>query len=226
MSDLAMATLGADLKRREMLSGRMADALAWMYMGSATLKRFLDDGSRSEDLPFARWAMQTSVHRAAVAMDEVLENFPVAWVRWMRPIVFPFGAYTRPPRDRLTAQVGRSILEGRSGRETLTRDIFIPSPGTPGLGTLEDALAKTVAARPVEEKLRSAVRERRLTRGSLQEQIPAALSLGIIARDEAHLLESALTARTEAIQVDAFPPGYLGLRKKRAPRTGEIVPQK
>ena len=224
LSDLAMATLGADLKRREMLSGRMADALAWMYLGSATLKRYLDEGSRAEDLPHARWALQTAVYRSSLAMDEVIENFPVSWVRWMRPIVFPPGAYARPPRDGLTAEVGRSILEGRPARLVLTQDIFVPDSDTPGLGTLEDALAKTVAARPVEEKIRAAVRARRLERAPLPEHSRAALAAGVITRDEFQRLEAALLARTEAIQVDAFPPGYLGLR--RAPQRGEIVPQK
>ena len=54
LSDVAMATLGGTLKRREMLSGRMADALAWMYLGSATVKRFMDEGHPEEDEIFAR----------------------------------------------------------------------------------------------------------------------------------------------------------------------------
>jgi acyl-CoA dehydrogenase len=38
VSDVALATLGARLKRREKISGRLADALAWLYLGSAALK--------------------------------------------------------------------------------------------------------------------------------------------------------------------------------------------
>jgi acyl-CoA dehydrogenase len=226
LSDLAMGTLGADLKRREMLSGRMADALSWMYMASATMKRFVDDGEPAEDVLYARWAMETAIYRAGTAMDEVLANFPVVWVRWMRPIVLPLGSSRRPPRDRLTARVGRSILEGGTGRARLTQDIFVPGASAPGLGALEDALAKTLLARPVEETLRQAVRQRRLARAPLSELVRTGLAAEIISSDEARLLESALAARKDVIQVDAFPPGYLGIRKERAPLTGEIVPQK
>src|SRR4029079_11651067 len=141
---------------------------------------------------------------ASTAMEETLENFPVTWVRWMRPVLFPPGSERRPPKDRLTSRVSRSTLEGGAGRERLSRDIFVPATPTPGLGLLEDALQKTLEARPVEEKLRQAVRERRLPRAPLRELIPGALAANIISELEARRLESAMAARTEAVQVDAF----------------------
>jgi acyl-CoA dehydrogenase len=195
-------------------------------MGSATLKRFLDEGSPREDVMYAEWALRTAIYRASAAMEETLENFPVTWVRWMRPILFPPGSERRPPKDHLTARVGRSILDGGMGRERLTRDIFVPSAPTLGLGLLEDALRKTVEARPVEEKLRQAVRERRLPRAPLRELIPGAVAANIISELEARLLESAITARREAVEVDAFPPGYLTFRRERSPLTGEPVSRK
>ena len=226
LSELAMGTLGADLKRREMISGRMADTLSWMYMGSATLKRFIDDGSPREDVIYAEWALRTAIYKASIAMDETLENFPVSWVRWMRPVIFPPGSERRPPKDRLTSRVARSILEGGKGRERLTQEIFVPATSTPGLGLLEDALAKTVEARPVEEKLRQAIRQRRLPRAPLRDLLEPAMEANVISELEARLLETAQIARTEAVQVDAFPPGYLTFRRERSPFPGEPVSQK
>ena len=65
-----MATLGGQLKRREKLSGRLADALAWLYLGSAAAKRFVDEGQRSQDLPFLRWSLDHALWR----IDEALEG--------------------------------------------------------------------------------------------------------------------------------------------------------
>ena len=205
LADLCMAALGADLKRREMLSGRMADALGGMYLASAVAKDFVDDGSPEEDLPFARWAMETTLYRTSTAMEGVLDNFPGAWVRLCRPVLFPPGSRLRPPSDRLTALVGRAIQEGNPGRERLTRDIFVPRAGTPGLGTLEEALAKTVAARPVEEKLKDAVRRGRIARASGESFLASGIAAGIITPEEARLWDAAVAARREAIQVDSFP---------------------
>ena len=51
VSDAAMATLGGQLKRKEKLSGRLADALAWLYLESTTVKKFWDDGKPEADMP-------------------------------------------------------------------------------------------------------------------------------------------------------------------------------
>ena len=45
-AEISMMTLGGTLKRKEMLTGRLADGLAWLYLGTAALKRFVDDGQK------------------------------------------------------------------------------------------------------------------------------------------------------------------------------------
>ncbi len=57
VSDVAMGTLGGRLKRREKITGRLADALAWMYLGSATMKRFVDEGQPERDYCFVKYAL-------------------------------------------------------------------------------------------------------------------------------------------------------------------------
>ncbi len=44
LADLAMGTLGGDLKRKEKLTGRFADIFSWMYFGTAVLARFEAEG--------------------------------------------------------------------------------------------------------------------------------------------------------------------------------------
>ena len=50
-ADTAMMTLGGALKRKERLSARLGDVLSEMYLTSAVLKQFEDDGSPEADLP-------------------------------------------------------------------------------------------------------------------------------------------------------------------------------
>jgi acyl-CoA dehydrogenase len=57
VSDTAMGTLGGSLKRREKISGRLADALAWMYLASAVLKRYHDEPKTTGNLNLARWGL-------------------------------------------------------------------------------------------------------------------------------------------------------------------------
>src|SRR5690554_696110 len=50
MSDVAMGVLGGELKRKERISARLGDMLSYLYIGSAVLKRYEDEGRQKDDL--------------------------------------------------------------------------------------------------------------------------------------------------------------------------------
>ena len=56
--DFAMLTLGGGLKRREMLSARFGDILSELFLLSAVLKRWEDEGRQAADLPLVHWCME------------------------------------------------------------------------------------------------------------------------------------------------------------------------
>jgi acyl-CoA dehydrogenase len=205
VSDMAMAVLGGRLKRREKLSGRLADALAWLYLGSASAKRFWDEGQKDEDLPLLRWSCERAMFEIQEALGGLLDNFPNRPVAWLlRRLIFPIGARRRRPSDRLGTEVARSLLEGRAQRERLTADIFIPPPHEAGLGRLEAALEICVDALAVESKIRDAVRAGRLDRAPGKDLADRALAAGVIGAHERQRIEDAERITDEVIQVDAF----------------------
>ncbi len=207
LADISMGSLGGSLKRLELLSGRMADALAWMYIGSATVKRYMDEGHSPEDLPFARYAMDTALFEIQAALGAVIDNYPVKWLRWvLRPVLFPLGMRRRRPSDGLVRKTAVELVGGAAGRERLTGDIYIPSGDEQGLGFWEKTVALIVAAEPAEHKLRAAVKEKRIPRGPRLAMTAAALEAGLITEDEAKILREMQAARDEAVQVDAFSP--------------------
>ena len=214
VSDAAMATLGGQLKRREKISGRLADALAWMYLGSAALKRYIDDGQRDCDLPHVRWSCAHALYQIQTALVGTLDNLPNRLAAWtLRPLVFPLGARLRPPSDKLGAAVARELLEDRDARLCLTPDIYVPPPDEPGLGRLEAALDKAVEALAVETKIRDAIRAGRLDKAPGDVLLEQALEAGIISEEERHKVLEADEIRDEVIQVDAFDPEeFLALR--------------
>src|ERR1700675_388337 len=55
--DLALLTLGGNLKRREMISARFGDVLSELYLLSAALKRWQEEGRQPADLPLVQWCM-------------------------------------------------------------------------------------------------------------------------------------------------------------------------
>ena len=215
LADICMGSLGGSLKRHEMVSGRMADALAWMYFGSAALKRFVNDGCPPTDLPLARYAGEKALHETESALRGVLDNFPRPWIgRMLRPVLFPLGARHPAPSDRRVREAARCLVNGAQGRLRLTPDVFIPPGDEPGLGSLETALACVLAAQPIEVKLREAARAKRIRRASRLEMVTEALSAGIISEEEARRVREADATREEAVQVDAFPAGTLSVQHR------------
>jgi acyl-CoA dehydrogenase len=207
VSDASMVTLGGALKRREKITGRLADVLAWSYLASGTLKRFHDDGSPASDLPIVRFACETCFERAELALDGILRNLPSrAAAAALRALTLPFGRRERGPDDRLGGEVARVVLDDAGVRERLTAGIYEPPPDELGLGRLDAALADAQAALPVEAKLRRAVREGLLDHAPGDALARAARLAGLLSEEDLALLRAADRARDEAIQVDAFSP--------------------
>jgi acyl-CoA dehydrogenase len=205
VSDAAMATLGGRLKRREKITGRLADALAWMYLASATVKRFHDDGEPDGQRPFAAWACEHAFAEIDRALAGVLRNLPARPVAWLlAPLGFPLVRRERGPDDALGSDVARVLLENDRARENLTAGIFLPPADEAGLGRLEAALRKAKPALAVEAKLRRAVAEGRLDCAPGDALAAAGLAAGIVTSEEVAQLEAAAEAREEAIRVDAF----------------------
>jgi acyl-CoA dehydrogenase len=204
LADAAMATLGGALKRAENVSGRLADALAWMYIASATVNRYVADPV--DDVLFA-WATREALARAHAALRGAIDNLPSRAVAGLlRLCVFPLGARARPPSDRLTAAAARSILDGAATRLRLTRDMFVPSTRELGLGRLEHALELAVAARPHRARLQDAVRSGALPPLSGRELLDEAVARNVLSPEQRALIVDAEAAHDDAIQVDAYSP--------------------
>ena len=207
LSDVAMGTLGGSLKRREKISGRLADALAYMYLASASLKRYHDEAKTTANYNLVRWSTEHCLYRVQEALLGVIESLPTRPAAWLLSwSIFPLGARFRPPSDKLGSRVARDILEDREARLNLTGDIFVPPPGEVGLGALEAALDKAVRAIPVETKLRDAVRAGQLDRAPGYMLDELGLKAGVITQDEYQTLQDAEAARNEVVAVDAFDP--------------------
>ncbi|WP_306581565.1 acyl-CoA dehydrogenase domain-containing protein [Dokdonella sp.] len=179
--------------------------MAWLYLASATLKRYHDEPKTRSNFALTRWATELALYRMQEALVGVLDNLPVRPVATLlRWTIFPLGARFRPPSDRLGGEVARDILEDREARRTLTADVFVPPADEPGLGALEAALDKAVRALPIETKLRDAVRAGRLDRAPGYMLDELGVEAGVISGEEYDLLNEARDARDEVIAVDAF----------------------
>ncbi|MFQ5766594.1 MAG: acyl-CoA dehydrogenase [Acidobacteriota bacterium] len=214
LADAALLILGGDLKRREKLSGRLADALTWLYLASATLKKFIDDGRPVRDRAAMKWAVMDALHRIQTALAGFLDNLPTrGTARVLDLLVFPLGRTFRPPDDGLGGTVARELLDGRDLYHALTGEIYLPRNDERGLGGMETALRQVVPARPLERRLRQAVEQGRLEARPAGDLLDRAVATGWLTPHEAGLVHAARKARLESICVDSMEPRLTACRQ-------------
>lgn len=207
-ADLTMLTLGGALKRKEKLSGRLADILSHLYLASCVLKHYEDQKRPEADTPLMQWACDQSLYEIQHAFDLLFQNFPNRPLAWlMRLLVFPGGQTFRPAHDRLGHKVATLILEPSATRDRLTKGIYQPDNVMEPLGRVEDALLKVIAAEPARKRIHVAIKAKQLPADTPDEEvIEQAARENIISHEEAELVRDAVAAREEVIKVDDFPP--------------------
>ena len=158
MTDVLLLLYRGELKRRERVSGRMADWLSQLYLASCALKRFHELGAPVEDRAVLDHAVEDALHRAERAAFELLENLPFA-VRWaMRLALFPFGRSHPAPADALAHRVSTALTTPGPMRDRLIAGMYTPQGAPLGADrfvALEDAFRRAVAVEPLQAKQRA-----------------------------------------------------------------------
>ncbi|MDM8357295.1 acyl-CoA dehydrogenase [Pandoraea communis] len=213
-SDVSMAVLGGSLKRRESITGRLGDILSQLFLLTATLKRFEDEGRPEADLPLVHWAAQDALWQAREAFEGVLANYPsgvVAW--WMRWKLAPLGLPYAKPSDALAAQVAELMQTPGDARERLIAGSYSPRVEIDGLAYGEIVFQMTPQVTTIEQRLRVAIKEGRLS--AMPQSLPEftawvdhAATLQLVSDDERRVLTQYADYAARAVAVDDFPADF------------------
>jgi acyl-CoA dehydrogenase len=198
-ADMALLTLGGALKRKEMLSARFGDILSELYLLTAALKRWQDEGRQKEDFAALEWCMATGFKTIENRFAEILANLPNRFVAViLKFLIQPLGARVLGPPDRVIHQCAQLVLEPSAARDRLTPDLaFVEDDG--GIARLEKAFRLVTGAEDIAKEMRAA----RL------HDPKEAVQKGVITQSEADKLAAARDATAKVIEVDDFAPEAL-----------------
>lgn len=213
-ADLALLTLGGALKRKEYLSGRFADALAWMYIASMSLKKAHDE-ERKEDDAIVDWIIDHAMYEAQEALFGVIQNLPNRPAAWkIRFVCFPLGRIFKKPSDTLVDKVMDSCLNPKTGLyEHLTPNLFVPEENVPGLGKLDATFKKVLEAAPTRAKLMKLVRANKVKKDITENMAKEALEQGLLTQNEYDILKEIESMKDDVVQVNHFTPKSYKERK-------------
>ncbi|RZN34179.1 acyl-CoA dehydrogenase [Bradyrhizobium sp. Leo121] len=198
-ADMALLTLGGALKRKEMLSARFGDILSELYLLSAALKRWQDEGRQKEDFAALEWCMASGFKTIENRFAEILANLPNRFIAgFLKLLIQPFGARVLGPSDRVVHQCAALVLEPSAARDRITPDLaFVEDDG--GVARLEKAFRLFTATEDIARHMRAA---------RLRDPHEA-VRKGVITQSDADKLIAARAAVAAVIEVDDFAPEAL-----------------
>ena len=207
LADIALARFGGNLKRKEKINGRFGDVLSAMYMAVCVLKKFEENGSKKEEEVLAEHALKELFVKAQIAIDGLYQNLFGCCGRW---ILFPFvmwsrfNVFTFPANDKLDHLVVKNFVKNGEFRDNLTDEIYVSSDKNDPLGRIENAMKLHEKAQAVSEKIKAGIKAKTLPRRRVEDLVEDAHAKSVITLEEKHLMQDALSAVLDAVQVDEY----------------------
>lgn len=204
VADLVLASLGGAFKFKEKISGRLADVLSHLYLASAVLKRYEDNGQPKEESALLHWALRDSLFIIQNSLINTLRNFPIRWVgmviKW---IIFPLGHPYKEPSDTLSKHTARVLITQGPARDRIAEGVFL-SEAQDATGNVHKAFAAVMESAAVERKIRKQM-GLAVTYDNAEEVTAAAVEEGLISEPEAKKLVNAMRLTRIVVNVDDFP---------------------
>ena len=205
MADTSMLLLGGKLKFKESLSGRLGDVLSQLYIASAMLKRYEDEGRPAGDQPLLAWAFHDSVNKIETALSGALRNFPIRPVGYLLwALIFPWGRRAQAPSDRLGHRAASLLMTPCDARQRLADGVFLTPTAKNPAGRIDSYLPKVVMAEPVERKFLKALKNSDIEALEFDAQLDEGVREGWITAEERKQLEELRAMTLDAISVDDF----------------------
>lgn len=204
-ADMALGILAGDLKRKEMLSGRLADIHAHLFIATAILN-YYEHGQRTEsDQKHAELALNKALYNAQEAFFGLYENFPVKIAATLVKLIsFPFGRPVTKPSDELKQQVAQLLLKENSFRAELKKHVYYTTDETDVMGRMESTFQMLLSLQPLWDKFKKAESKDQFKGLTFEEHITDAVAVGLITANEAEQLLKYNAKRYDSMLTDIF----------------------
>ncbi len=204
-ADVSMLTLGGALKKKEKTSARLGDVLSHLYMASAVLKRYRDQGSQKADQALVAWSLHQHFYKIEQALKLLTYNYPSKVVGFiLRRLVLPFGNHELPAGDRLGHKAASLILNPNETRARLTDGIDKEITDSNIVAQMNETLKKVIETEPLERRILKALKAGEISAISPDENLAQALAKDIISQDEHDKLKIVRAEVMDVINVDDF----------------------
>lgn len=203
LADFALITLGGQLKRKERLSARLADAFSYLYMALGVFADLEKRASMDSLLKIqAQWALEYCYAETQKALIGFTREYPSRLIgRFLKLVIAPFGQTFNPPHDALDKSLAIAMSLDSDYRDYLRDKIYLSGQVSEPIDRMEWALQQYLDLMPIYQKIAD-IRHYKFEEMSAFLEEKVAKHQLLESEKEAILL--AESARYEALQVDVF----------------------
>jgi len=208
-ADAAMASLGSELKKREMLSARLGDILSNLYLASMVLKQWHNGNKVEGEEGLLHYSMQFLLNRAEQAFVEIFDNLPNrALGKVLNVVVMPTGRRWNKPHDDLARDIARRVSTQSALRSKLLTNTWDKDDGTESnpLARYNALLKEYDRAEAIYRTVNKAYAKGELPQTALhpEARVEAALEKGLINEEDAAFMRTFEAEVLEMLTVDDF----------------------
>lgn len=204
-ADMCLGLLAGDIKRKEMLSGRLADIHAHLFIASSILKYFEHSKKTEAERLHAQLAIEKSLYTAQEAFYDLFANFPAGAAAGMiKLLCFPFGRPVHKPSDQLKQQVANSMMEDNAFRQVLKKHVYYNTHKTDVTGRMESTFALLLDIEQLWDRFKKAENKGQFKGLSFAEHVTDAQQHGFINDEEAEKLLHYNARRYDSMLTDVF----------------------
>ena len=204
-ADMALGILAGDLKRKEMLSGRLADIHAHLFIATAILK-YYEQGQRTEaEQKHAELAVNKALYQVQEAFFGFYDNFPMPLASAMvKLICFPFGRPIAVPSDQLKQEVAQLMMQEHAFREQLKQHVYYNTDANDVMGRMESTFQSLLQLQPLWNKFKKAESKDQFSGLTFEAHIANAIETGFLSTAEAESLLDYNAKRYDSMLTDIF----------------------
>ena len=204
-ADMCLGLLAGDIKRKEMLSGRLADIHANLFISTAILK-YYEHGKQTEaEQIHAKLALEKALFNAQEAFYGLFANFPVGIAAGLvKFICFPLGRPIKKSSDALKQQAGEIIMQDNAFRDELKKHVFYTTQEDDVTGRMESTFNLLIKLEPLWDKFKKAESKGQFKGLTFDERMSDALSIGFVTQQEASSLMIYNAKRYDSMLTDIF----------------------
>lgn len=204
-ADMALGILAGDLKRKEMLSGRLADIHSHLFIATAILKYYENGQRTASDQKHAELALNKALFNAQEAFFGFYDNFPMKIAaKLVKLVCFPFGRPIAKPSDQLKQDVAQLLLQETPFRAELKKHVYYNTDESDVMGRMESTFQMLLAIQPLWNKFKKEESKDQFKGLSFEEHIADAVAVGFINTTEAEQLLKYNAKRYDSMLTDVF----------------------